>query len=276
MRPLPLHRLVLLLGAAMTLLVLATATPGRALGDGADGRFETRRSPHFVLHQDVDIDRRSGFRGSDRFERDVLATLESAYKRLDDWLGLRPERVIQVWIYDPQVFDARFGGVFRYPVAGFYGGAIHVRGDTVVHQQLVRTLSHELVHAALDQAAPSLVVPAWFNEGLAEWFEHRATGGRHLSAAEWNLLGRAWHQGAWVPVDAMSGTNLAGVPPELAGIAYLQSFAMVERLVRQGGADRLRRLIAGFLRVRDLERAMRRQYRFGIYDLEAQLVGELG
>lgn len=257
-------------------LALGAASPAAALGEGADGRFETRRSPHFVLHQDVDIDRRSGFRGSDRFERDVLATLEAAYRRLDDWLGLRPDRMIQVWIYDPAVFDARFGGVFRYPIAGFYGGTIHVRGDQLVHQGLVRTLHHELVHAALDQAAPSLAVPAWLNEGLAEWFEHRAGGGRHLDAAQWSALGRAFQGGFWIPIGELSAPNLAGFTPELVGLAYLQSYALVDVLYRRGGHDGLGRLLAGYLRSRDLERAMRRQFRIGILDLEATLLAELG
>lgn len=179
---------------ALPLLLALTSAPlgdRAAAGSGADGRFEERESSHFVLYQDVDIDRRSGFHGAARFEKEVLRSLESAYVSMDRWLGLRPERKLPVYVYDPGVFDAQFGGLFKFSVAGFYAGAIRIRGDVAVTQRLSRTLHHELVHAALDAAAPSLAAPAWWNEGLAEWFEARAHGARRLTVGEWGALQRA-------------------------------------------------------------------------------------
>ena len=169
--------------ATLTLaaLTLGLASVAHAGNEGADGHFEKRTSSHFVLYQDVDIDRSSGFRGSRRFEQQVLAILEQAYVQLDHFLGLRPERPISVVVLDPRIYDATYGGLFRFSSAGFYGDKIHVRGDVVVSDKLARTLHHELVHAALDAVAPSLVVPAWFNEGSAVWFEAR--GPKCLSRA---------------------------------------------------------------------------------------------
>ena len=132
---------------------------------GADGRFEKRESSHFVLFQDVDIDESGGLRGSRRFEQQVLDELELAHERLDTLLGLRPPRRIEVFVYDPAMFDARFAGRFRFRVAGVFNGSIHIRGATQLTVELGRVLHHELVHAAFDAAAPSLVLPAWLNEG---------------------------------------------------------------------------------------------------------------
>ena len=64
---------------AITILCLLLAAPVGAKNRGADGHFEKRESSHFVLYQDVDIDRTSGFHGSRRFESRVLDTLEEAY-----------------------------------------------------------------------------------------------------------------------------------------------------------------------------------------------------
>ena len=100
------------------LLLPAVSASGR--GHGADGRFEKRESSHFVLFQDVDIDESGGLRGSRRFEQQVLAELESAYDRLDDLLGLRPRRKLDVFVYDAAIFDARFTGRFRFQAAGFF------------------------------------------------------------------------------------------------------------------------------------------------------------
>ena len=79
--------------------------------------------------------------------------LDAAHDRLHTYLGLRPERPITVQIWDPGRFDARYAGLFRFPAAGFYGGVIHVRGETRVTTYLQRVLHHELVHAA-QQALP--------------------------------------------------------------------------------------------------------------------------
>jgi protein SCO1/2 len=161
--------------------VAACLLAGEAQARGADGKFEKRTSSHFVLFQDVAIDESSGLRGSRRFEQLVLAELESAYDRLHALLGLEPPRPIEVVIYDPAIFDRQFAGLFRFSAAGFYAGVIRVRGDTVLGVPLSRVLHHELVHAALDAAMPSTALPAWLNEGLAEWFEARASG-KHLRA----------------------------------------------------------------------------------------------
>ena len=176
-------------------LLAALALPVAARNRGADGNFAKRESSHFVLYQDVDIDRSAGLRGSRRFEQQVLDELESAYALLDKMLGLRPKRRIDVVVYDADVFDGKFGGRFRFAAAGFYNGAIAIRGETRVTTRLVRVLHHELVHAAFDAAAPSLVLPAWMNEGVAEWFEARATSKRYLSPGELGHLQRASNAG---------------------------------------------------------------------------------
>src|SRR5262245_31308831 len=111
------------------LLAAALALPAHAYARGADGRFEVRESSHFVLHQDVAIDEAGGFHGSRRFEQQVLDELERGYDQLDQWLGLRPRRKIDVMVYDSAVFAAAFAGAFRFPAAGFYQGVIRVRGD---------------------------------------------------------------------------------------------------------------------------------------------------
>ncbi len=84
------------------------SAPAGAIDRGADGEFGHRSSAHFELYQDVAIDRAGGFRGTRHFEQQILTELESAYDQLDDYLGLRPRRKIEVVIYDPRVFDQLF------------------------------------------------------------------------------------------------------------------------------------------------------------------------
>lgn len=262
--------------AHLAALLLALAVPPAVAERGADGRFDVRRSSHFVLRQDVDIDQSSGVRGSHRFERDVLAVLEAAYDRLEEDLGLQPRRRIDVLVYDAAVFDAAFGNLFGFRAAGFYSGVIRVRGGVAVSAALASTLRHELVHAALDAAAPSLVLPAWLNEGIAEWFEGRAAGRRGLGAGEVAVLRAAAAQGVLPSIVDLSAPGFGGLPPDAAGLAYLTSYSLVDHLARRHGEDAVRELVLGLVRSRDLDRSLRRVARVDSFGLEASLHAELG
>jgi len=256
------------------LLVAATSAP--AADRGADGRFEKRTSSHFVLYQDVDIDESGGLRGSRRFEQQVLDELERAYDRLDGFLALRPPRRIEVVVYDPAIFDANFGGLFRFQAAGFYQGLIRVRGDSQLTVELGRILHHELVHAAFDAAAPSFVLPAWFNEGIAEWFEARTLGKRRLSRGELAYLIRARQNGGLLPLATLSAPSFGRLGPNAAVLAYLQSYGMIEYLARRHGDRALRDFCEEVIRSRDIERSLQRSFRFGVRELEAGFIADLG
>ena len=269
----PLARPLRLLLAAPLLLLPAPAAHAR--DRGADGRFDVRTSSHFVLHQDVDIDESGGFRGSRRFEQQVLDTLERAYENLDRLLGLRPQRKLDVVVYDPAIFDSQFAGLFRFQAAGFYAGLIRVRGATELDVPLMRVLHHELVHAALDAAAPSLVLPAWVNEGGAEWFEARALGKRSLSGGEWGALRQLARTGALQPISQLSVPAFSRMGPQQARAAYLQSYALIDHLVRHHGERALPRFYGELIRSRDVDRSLTRVYRTDVGRLEAGLLDEL-
>ena len=243
---------------------------------GADGRFDRRESFHFTLYQDVDIDEYGGFNGSRRFEQEILKQLEDAFDRLDRILGLRPDRKLDVHIWDPAIFDQNFAGLFRFPAAGFYGGSIHVRGATTVTPSLVRVLHHELVHAAFDEAAPRFVLPSWLNEGIAEWFEARAMGKRTLSGPERSVLVGAARRGELFTLEQLSVPTLAGFSTNAAVLAYLESYGFVSYLVGAHGEKKLVQFWSALLRSKSLERASRRAYGRDFADLEANYFKSLG
>lgn len=263
-----------LLASVVAGLLLSLSSDAFA-GRGADGEYEERRSSHFVLYQDVDIDRTSGFYGSRQFEQQVLEVLESAYRRLDASIGLRPSDAIVVTIHDPEIYARRFAGLFRFPAAGFYGGTIHVRGDVQVTDALVRTLHHELVHAAFDQALPRVALPAWFNEGVAEWFEARALGLHQLAPAHKNVLRGMAGDGGLFSLQQLSARSLGHLRAREAQLAYLQSRAFIDYLVRARGDQRLRDLCRRVARTGDLQDAVERIYRRDLDRLEADFADAL-
>jgi len=263
-----------LVAIALHVCAVALATSAQAADRGADGTFDQRTSAHFALYQDVDIDDSGGFHGSRRFEQAVLAELERGFDRLDRLLELRPDRRIDVVIYDPAIFDEQFRGLFRFQAAGFYHGVIRVRGATELNVELSRVLHHELVHAALDAAAPSLIFPGWVNEGGAEWFEARALGKRALSSGERAALGRIVGQGALLPMESLNVRSFAGMDGNRAAVAYLQSYALIDYLVRTFGERTLPRFYAELIRSRNLDRALERTYRMDARALERRFLAE--
>lgn len=248
-----------------------------ARDEGADGNFDKRTSSHFALYQDVDIDEAGGLRGSRRFEQQLLDELERAYDHLDAYLALRPPRKLDVLVYDPGIFDAQFAHRFRFQAAGFYNGVIRVRGGTVLDAAMATVLHHELVHAAYDAEAPSLVLPAWFNEGMAEWFSDRAAlGKRHLTRGQAAALRRARASGQLFSLAQLSSPSFVGMGPGAAQLAYLQSYAFIEFLARSYGEGSVRELSAEVMRTRDLHRALRRGFRADLGDLERRFLDDLG
>ena len=159
--------------------------------------------------------------------------------------------------------------------AVFYGDSIHIRGEAVVTDRLVAVLHHELVHAALDAEAPSLVFPAWLNEGTAEWFEARALGQRRIGEQQRAWLGARARNGTLPALGELSTPSFGHLPPGAAGAAYLQSYAFVDFLVRNHSERRLKDLFEAYLRIGILDRAIRRSYRDDLPRLEKNFAAEM-
>jgi hypothetical protein len=245
------------------------AVAAHAAERGADGNFETRRSSHFLLQQDVAIDGYTGAHGSRRFEQDVLEVLEQAWQEVNDSLGITPRGRTRVVVYDAGIYDAEFARRFGFRSAGFFDGVVHVRAGVAVDAPLAMTLQHEYVHAALE----GLDLPAWLSEGLAEYFE-RPPGSRGPTAGELAMLRRVAASGSWIPVEQLSGSNFAGFDQDRANLAYLQSLALVSHLAGLRGERALGRLCRDLSRTR-LERALQRQFGLSVAELEQAVVGAL-
>jgi hypothetical protein len=102
---------------------------------------------------------------------------------------------------------------------------------------VVRTLTHELSHLAVWEAAGGNHVPRWFLEGYAQ-----------LQAEEWGVqrsvtIGQAALLGNTLPFDELD----TRFPPHSlsAGLAYSQSFSLVRRLVDEYGDAAIREWLAG-------------------------------
>jgi hypothetical protein len=201
----------------------------------AESDFQRDRSVHFELSYD-------GWRDVLlRAAPDVLDELERHYIDLSEYFGIHPaERGaprIPVVLYRREQFD-RITGLADW-AGGSYDGTVRVpiadgRGLDAALSGLLR---HELVHAFV-RASGGLKVPAWLNEGLAQWLQPDAGGA--LTAAR-----RALVEGEFLPLERLEkGFASLGDPP-LVARAYAQSLAFVEFLERRHGRACMPNLVSG-------------------------------
>lgn len=241
----------------------------------ADSEFSERRSLHFVLQQDVGIENYTGWNGSRRFEQRVLDVLEDAHDEVRNSLRVTPRGDVSVVVWDPDVFGRQYDGLFRFRAAGFYNGVIHVRGAQTVSANLVRTLYHEFVHASLDAAAGRGTFPGWLNEGIAEYFERLALGRRSRNFPELAALQAAQQENRWIPLAKLGSPSFADLEADSAELAYLESYAAVDFLVRYKGRNSLGRLLDRIIRTGNVDRALEKTYRLDTAELEQKLLEEL-
>ena len=250
------------------------AGPAGASDPGSGDPPGSRRSGHFALLREVEPGRSAAAGDTSRFERRVLSVLENARSQVAAALGLAPAGRIHVIVYDPALYESRFGRLSGFRSAGFFDSAIHVRGDGELDTALARSLRHEYVHAALASVAPSDGLPGWLGEGLAEYFE-RPFDQRRLTRGERAWLGRAASSGGWLPLSRLSAPDFARFDPPTAALAYLEAFALIEFLARTRGEASLERLCGAIARGDRPERALRDVFGADLERLESELLGEL-
>lgn len=154
----------------------------------------------------------------------ALASLERAYDRIGEILGIYPVNPILVVLYTTQ----QFRDITRAPewAAGGYDGTIRVPMQGALEQgtELDRVLAHEFTHA-LQAAITTVEPPMWFSEGLAGALETEdIPDARAIIAA----------QPEPVPLELLAGP-FSRFTSAQATVAYAASAVTVKRLIDEVG-----------------------------------------
>ena len=179
---------------------------------------------------------------------DVLAELELHCADLSLvfalWPGENGARRIPVVLYRREEF-ARITGLSEW-AGGSFDGTIRVpiAEGRSLDPALSALLRHELVHAFVREASGGDKVPAWLNEGLAQWLARDPSG--ELAAARRRMAGRAL-----MPLEKLERPFAALPEPEIP-FAYAQSLLFTAFLERQYGRESLLAMVRG---IRGGERA---------------------
>lgn len=172
---------------------------------------------------------------------DVLSELELHCADLSLVFGLWPgengAKRIPVVLYRREEF-ARITGLSEW-AGGSFDGTIRVpiAEGRSLDPALSALLRHELVHAFVREASGGDKVPAWLNEGLAQWLARDPSS--DLASARKRMAGRAL-----VPLEKLERPFAALPEPEIP-FAYAQSLLFTAFLERSHGRESLLAMVRG-------------------------------
>lgn len=206
----------------------------------AEAGFWTDETAHFSLSYDGDQGEILNH------GHDLLTSgLEAAYAELALFFTHDPVPAgapkIRVVLYSREDFSALTG--VGHWAGGVYDGVVRVPVVDFTRERatLSRVMRHELVHAFLRSMAGQ-DVPAWLNEGLAQWLEHESPSerGAAVSRARALLAGTELF-----PLEALKGTLASWQDPEEIARGYAQSLALISFIEHWYGERVLIELVEG-------------------------------
>jgi tetratricopeptide (TPR) repeat protein len=205
----------------------------------AEEGFFVHPTVHFDVAYDLD-------RNEVRGEIDQIGLLlEDAYLEFGEAFALWPVESgrprIRVVLYTREGFD-RVTGIGPW-AGGVYDGTIRVPvGD--LRRELVRVrrvLRHELLHAFVQEAGGA-TVPAWLNEGLAQWLEGETSAARRaeVERARGKLVDQELFE-----LEGLTGSLASWSDPAAIERAYAQALALVGWISRHYGERAPFDMVAG-------------------------------
>jgi tetratricopeptide (TPR) repeat protein len=203
----------------------------------AEGEFWTDETAHFILSYDGERTEllKHGY-------TEITRLLEDVYGEFHDVLNHEPvgagEQKIRVLLYDREEFT-RITGVGHW-AGGVFDGTIRIPVKEYARERrsFERVLRHELVHAFV-QSIAGKDVPAWINEGLAQWLEDRNRVQRVELARE-RLAGKP----LFALSDLQRSFTTLGDEEQIA-TAYAQSLAFLASLEQWYGDQVLFEMLRG-------------------------------
>ena len=233
-----------------------------------DPRFEWSR---------IDGDRASilYYRGAEGLAQDVLETSEDTLDRMGALLDVQVEEPLKLTMYNnfrdmrgalPPRSQVQESSLIIEGVSFGSTGVVLVLGDIAGVRGVT---AHEVVHFLVDQAmgGVSRLIPAWLNEGLAEYGNPEPSPSFDLA------LATALTSGELLPLTSL--TRPPGQPSDVI-LFYGESKSVVTYMVETHGEEPMQRLLAGLREGLSIDSALQAAYGFDRVGLEARWRESIG
>jgi hypothetical protein len=236
-------------------------TPVKALSFD-DGRHEWKeaQSSSFNLYW---------YKGDSHFAQQLVTAGEKALSRLEDDIGAKPERTIEVYVYGSTkalqgslIFPQEWTGGLAYTEYGIV--ALGVSTEQLGWGE--GAMAHEMAHLVVHQVTMNgygIVLPSWLDEGLAMYAEGE------LSSDFASALSSAAKRGRLDSVQSLSSSFPAQTAA--ATLAYAESYSLVEYLLdHKGGRENMLDLLGATRNGSGYEEALQDVYGLSISQLDSQ------
>lgn len=172
--------------------------------------------------------------------------LEEAWAKMVDKYGFEPQAPVLIEVFGKQEdFAVRSVGLPDLgPLVGIcFGSLITLISPDTLTANWQEIVWHELVHVVTLQMTENRL-PRWLSEGVSvyEEFQGRPEWGRHQELD----IARAFKTGKIKNVERLDDAFLDARSAEELGLAYLQSYMVVEYIVAEHGFAKLRQLIKAY------------------------------
>ncbi len=181
---------------------------------------------------------------------DIQAYLLEAQTAVGGDFMYYPSRPIVVIMYTRSEFDSLRSSPSW--LGGLYDGKIRlpVPAGGLSGEEFKKILWHEYTHALLHDLSANRC-PRWLQEGLAQYEEAK------ISPPALDRLDAAGRSGGIIPLSALSSALEMGSRPETVALAYAESFALTDHIVRAYGLFRINQLLQRLGRGEEWEAAFR-------------------
>ena len=207
------------------------------------------------------------YRGAEELAQDVLEVAEDTVERMGALLGVEVEEPLKLTLYNnfrdmrgalPPRSEVQESSLIIQGVSFGGTGVVLVLGDVA---QVKGVTAHEVVHYLVDQAmgGASRLIPAWLNEGLAEYGSPEPSPSFDLA------LATALSGGELLPLTSM--TRPPGQPSDVI-LFYGESKSVVTYMVETHGEGPMQALLAGLREGLSIDSALEAAYGFDRVELD--------
>jgi hypothetical protein len=236
-------------------------TPHKALSFD-DGRHEWKeaQTSSFNLYW---------YKGDSGFAQQLVAAGEDALSRLEDDIGAKPERTMEVYVYSSTealqsslIYPQKWTGGLAFTEYGIV--ALGIPTDELDRGE--RDMVHEMAHLVVHEATVNgygIELPTWLSEGLATYAEGE------IRSDMASALTSAVKRGQFDSVQSLSSSFPA--QGASAVLAYAESYSLVDFLLdHKGGRANMLDLLGAIRGGSGYEEAIQDVYGLSISQLDSQ------